>query len=164
MVDYLEERLSRLDLLPLDYHLLGDRACVRRPYGERPGYLASCLERPYLVFRDVPVPEALPRRPQERLCLLARLGIGACLHFFFAFEREEILLLRGDELGAVNLQQLLARAHHLVSAVYIEPLYPARDLRGYYADPVLDRLHPADRAYDPLEVQPRGRRCLHPYL
>ena len=113
----LVDRHSRLDPVPLEGHLLDHDARDRRldRLIERP--LPALLERTDLLVGEVPEPEALAAGAEKRPRAVERLRDVARAKPADGLAREEILLLRRDQLGAVDREQRVAFADRLARVV-----------------------------------------------
>ena len=99
-----------------------------------------------VTLRDVPVPQPLQAAFHQL--------VHACQHLWarvldrlHALHGDQVFLLRGDEIGAVNIHQRLALLHRLARGVDVELLDPALEPRRHGVQAPLVRLHDAHRAH-----------------
>src|SRR3972149_3629189 len=117
-VGYGVEVHPRLDVHALDNGFFNDYARSRGVYVERPRDAARLLELFYLVGRHVPELEPPPAKLQQRLP-------SHLLHPPLEFFRKEELLLRRDELRAVELEENVALPDRGPRGIEVEFLHPA---------------------------------------
>src|SRR3989304_8190455 len=82
VVYYFIKSFPGLNLLPLDYHLLGNAPFGRRPYGHGLRGNPFIFEPFNLLFRYIPIPQALPARIEKRGGALQYVFIRAVFYFF----------------------------------------------------------------------------------
>src|SRR3972149_9884044 len=164
MVYYFIKDLARLNLLPLDYHLLGNAPFGRRPYGHSLRGNPFIFEPLNLLFRYVPIPQALPARIEKRGGALQYVFIRAVFYLFVRIKRKYEFFLRRDKLRAVKVKERLARPDHLVGAPDVELFHPSPDLGVYDVNLVLLGLDTADSPYYARHVPLLRLFGFNPYL
>src|SRR3972149_2651872 len=125
MVYYFIKDPPRLNLLPLDYHLLGNAPFGRRPYGHGLGRDPFIFEPFNLLFRYVPIPQALPARIEKRGRAPRYVFIRAVFYLFVRVKRQYEFFLRRYKLRAVEVKERLIRSDHLVGAADGEFFHPS---------------------------------------
>jgi hypothetical protein len=129
-VDDLVEVHARLDGHAFERltHLLDDQAVGRRDGGERAADGARALQFVNLGVADVPVGEPLAAGLDERAGAPGRLRIVCSGHALRVIDGLQVLVLRRDELGTVDLEQLLSLPHRLADVVDVHALDPPVEL------------------------------------
>ena len=90
--------------------------------------LAGALHLLDLGGRDVPELEALAGGGDEIVGAHGDLVQGVVLHLRFGFEREQVLVLRGERLGTVDGEERLAFGDELAGEIDVELIDPAVEL------------------------------------
>ncbi len=95
---------------------------------------------------DVPEAQPFPRGLQQVRAALGDRGNLAPSELLLRPKREQVLLLGGDEFGAVDREQPIALLHVLAGEVHVEALDVALELRVHVGEAPLVGSHAADRA------------------
>ena len=114
----------------LGHLALGDDAVHRGDQGEGLFHLPGFLQCGDLGVRDVPILQALAGRGQEPPGPFLQFGEAALLQGLQVFQGQEILVLGGHQLRAVNAQKILAPVDGVAGGPDIEALHPAVHLGG----------------------------------
>ena len=125
----IEERVGRHDAGPLDGILRHHEAVDRGVESQRLFGFSGLLEFGDFAGADVPQEKALARRFVEIYSSAGDVGIRRRLKLPAGAERDQVLLLHGQKLGAVDRQQRLPLANGFPRVVDIEALHVTFEFR-----------------------------------
>ena len=136
----------------LHHVLVQHEARAGRADGKGPADLSGFGDRCDLFRCDVPQVELAPGRAGQ----LALGPLGS--------KRQQVFLLRRDEIGGVDLEQRLALLDRVARLVDVDPLHPAGEAEVHDRDLVFAHLDLTDAAHVPKHGLPASRLDPHSHV